>query len=78
MPEEQKKNTALASLVKAETAVQIALVLPIAVFLGWGLGAALDHWLHTGWIFLGGIGLGAAAGFFQMFRIARQMMRSSN
>jgi F0F1-type ATP synthase assembly protein I len=73
---EKKNNSALGSLVKAETALQIALVLPAAVFVGWAVGAGLDHWLHTRWIYMAGIVLGSAAGFFQMFRIARQLMRS--
>lgn len=75
MPD-KKNPSALKSLVKAETALQIALVLPAAVFIGWALGGALDHWLHTHWLFLGGIILGAIAGFIQMFRMANQLMRS--
>jgi F0F1-type ATP synthase assembly protein I len=73
-----KQDGAMASLVKAETAFQIALVLPAAVFLGWALGAGLDHWLHTGWIYMAGIVAGSVGGFIQMFRIANQLMKSSD
>ncbi len=75
---EKKKDSALGSLVKAETALQIALVLPAAVFFGWALGAGLDHWLHRTWIYLAGIVLGSVAGFYQMFSIAQKLMKSQD
>jgi len=75
---EKKKSGAMDQLVKAETALQIALVLPIAAFVGWAAGAGLDHWLHTQWLFMVGIVVGSAAGFYQMFRIARQLLRSTD
>src|SRR5581483_9491753 len=33
---------------------QLAFVLPAATFVGWLIGVALDHWLHTGWLYLAG------------------------
>ena len=47
---------------------QIALVLPASVVAGMILGAALDKWLHTTWIMLAGVVLGAVAGFYQLVR----------
>ena len=47
---------------------QLAFVLPTALVVGWLLGAALDHWLHTTWIYLAGILLGIAAGFVDLIR----------
>ncbi len=32
------------------------------------MGAALDRWLHTTWIYLAGILLGIAAGFVELIR----------
>lgn len=59
----------LNTLVRAEKLTQIAFILPVAVFVGWALGAALDKWLHQHWIYIAGILLGAAAGFVQIFRL---------
>jgi len=54
---------------RAEKLTQIAFVLPVAVFVGWALGAALDKWLHQHWIYLAGIIFGSVAGFIQIFRL---------
>jgi F0F1-type ATP synthase assembly protein I len=35
---------------------------------GWLIGAALDRWLHTTWLYLAGILLGIAAGFIELIR----------
>ena len=47
----------------------LALMLPAAVLVGYWLGAALDHWLHTGrvWTVIGVL-LGAAAGLIELLR----------
>ena len=47
---------------------QLAFVLPTALVVGWLIGAALDRWLHTTWIYLAGILLGIAAGFVDLIR----------
>ena len=47
---------------------QLAFVLPAATALGWLIGAALDHWLHTTWIYLAGIIMGIIAGFVDLIR----------
>ena len=47
---------------------QLAFVLPAALVVGWLLGAALDRWLHTSWLYLVGILLGIAAGFVELIR----------
>lgn len=69
----QQNPSGLKSLVKAESIVQLALVLPAAVLIGLGIGTLLDHWLHQSWIYLAGIGLGAVAGFTQIIRTAVQL-----
>ena len=57
------------TLVRAEKMTQIAFILPAAVLVGWLAGAGLDKWLHTGWLYIAGILLGAVAGFIQIFRL---------
>jgi F0F1-type ATP synthase assembly protein I len=47
---------------------QLAFVLPAATAIGWFVGVALDHWLHTTWIYLAGIILGIIAGFVDLIR----------
>lgn len=55
--------------VGAEKYIQLGIMLPAAVFIGWIVGAALDRWLHTRWLALVGLLLGIAAGFVQLVRI---------
>ena len=47
---------------------QLAFVLPAATFVGWLIGAALDRWLHTGWLYLLGLMVGIVAGFVELIR----------
>ena len=42
---------------------QLAFVFPAATVAGWLIGAALDGWLHTTWLYLAGLILGIVAGF---------------
>jgi F0F1-type ATP synthase assembly protein I len=67
-PEPEKHG--LKSLVQAESLFQIALVLPIAVLIGWFAGAALDRWLHQSWITVVGLLLGMVAGMMEAVRMA--------
>lgn len=48
---------------------EIAFIIPAAVVVGLLLGKLLDYWLHTHWLFLGGIIFGAVVGFIQMIRM---------
>jgi ATP synthase protein I len=57
------------SMVRMQSIIQLALMLPAAVVVGYFLGLALDHWLHQHWINIAGLLLGAAAGLVQMFRV---------
>jgi len=47
---------------------QLAFVFPAALVVGWLVGALLDRWLHTTWLYLAGILLGIAAGFIELIR----------
>ena len=56
--------------VQAARYSQLAFVFPAALVVGWLIGAALDRWLHTTWLYLAGILLGIAAGFIELIRAA--------
>ena len=57
------------SLVRVESLIQLALLLPAAVVIGSAIGMALDRWLHQHWINILGLIAGAVAGFVQIFMI---------
>jgi F0F1-type ATP synthase assembly protein I len=72
------RNTVLRGVARVETLIQIALVLPIAVVLGWAIGDWLDHKFHQDWISIIGLLIGVAAGFTQAIRLANQANRSGD
>ena len=47
---------------------QVAFVLPAALVVGWLVGALLDKWFHTTWLYLAGLVLGIVAGFVELIR----------
>jgi Putative F0F1-ATPase subunit Ca2+/Mg2+ transporter len=48
---------------------QIAFIFPAATVVGWLIGVALDHWLHTTWLYIVGLILGIIAGFVELIRL---------
>lgn len=48
---------------------QLAFIFPAATVVGWLIGLALDHWLHTTWLYLAGLILGIIAGFVELIRM---------
>jgi F0F1-type ATP synthase assembly protein I len=48
---------------------QLAFIFPAATVVGWLIGVALDHWLHTTWLYLAGLILGIIAGFAELIRL---------
>ena len=48
----------------------LAVMLPLATLIGWAIGAGLDRWLHTSWLYIVGLVLGIVAGFVELIRIA--------
>ena len=69
-PAPDPKNTGRNNFwVQAARYSQLAFVLPGALVVGWLVGAALDRWLHTTWLYLVGIVLGIAAGFIELIRV---------
>jgi F0F1-type ATP synthase assembly protein I len=49
---------------------EIGFMIPAAVIVGYLLGLLGDYLLHTHWIYMAGIVLGAVAGFVSMIRRA--------
>ena len=72
-PEKAAKPSAgdgsLHSLVRVESLIQLGLLLPACVVIGWAIGLALDRWLSLHWMNVAGLILGAIAGFVQTIRI---------
>jgi F0F1-type ATP synthase assembly protein I len=66
LPEPGKKNP----WVQVSNYAQLAVVFPLATVIGFLLGKALDHWLHTTWLQIAGLILGIAAGFVELIRTA--------
>jgi F0F1-type ATP synthase assembly protein I len=62
---EKKPN----SFVQIAKYSELAVIFPAATVAGWLLGAAMDRWLHTHWLYLVGLLLGIVAGFVQLIRM---------
>jgi F0F1-type ATP synthase assembly protein I len=58
------------SWVQMANYAQLAIVFPAATVIGWLIGAALDKWLHTDWLYIVGLLLGIVAGFVELIRTA--------
>jgi F0F1-type ATP synthase assembly protein I len=63
------KDAGLHSLVRVESLIQLGLLLPACIVIGWAMGLALDRWLNQHWMNVAGLILGAIAGFVQTIRI---------
>jgi ATP synthase protein I len=68
-PNRKRDNGGLKTLVQAEKMIQIAIMLPAAVFIGYILGYWLDKTLHQSWISILGLLLGGAAGLISVIRL---------
>jgi F0F1-type ATP synthase assembly protein I len=66
MPPDSDKKNFLVTLARYS---EIAFIFPAATVVGWLIGAGLDHWLHTTWLYIVGLILGIIAGFVQLIRI---------
>lgn len=73
MPDEKSSKTSL--IVQLARYSEIAVIFPAATAVGWLAGVALDHWLHTTWLYLVGLILGIVAGFVQLIRMASSLGR---
>jgi len=68
--ETQRKDGAKSAWIQMANYAQLAVIFPAATVVGWLVGAALDRWLHTSWLYLVGLILGIIAGFVELIRTA--------
>jgi ATP synthase protein I len=66
----RKRHAGLSALVEAEKWMQIALVVPCSVGIGWLIGALLGNWLHQKWISIAGVVFGGISGLVYVVRMA--------
>jgi len=53
-----------------EKYLQLGITIPASTFVGWLIGAGLDHWLGKHSLALGGLIVGTIAGFVYFIRTA--------
>ena len=46
----------------------LLVIIVVGIVAGWLAGLALDHWLHTTWLYLAGLIVGIIAGFVELIR----------
>ena len=68
MPDDDPRDDKRSFWIQIARYSQLGFALPAATFAGWLIGAALDHWLHTKWLYLVGLLLGIVAGFIELIR----------
>ncbi len=59
---DSKRSSGIDAIVKAETGIQIALILPSSVVVCWLIGAWADKHFHQSWISIVGVVFGAISG----------------
>ena len=69
MPDESPERQKRSLILQLANYSQLAFIFPAATVVGWLIGAALDHWLHTSWLYLVGLILGIIAGFVELIRL---------
>ena len=57
---------------------EIGFIIPASILLGFFLGKLADYWLHTKWLYLVGLLLGAVVGFWQMIRMAMSAFKKDD
>jgi len=72
-----KVSSGVEAVVQAEKLMQIALMLPSTVAIGWLIGAWGDSRLHQSWMAIAGIVLGGISGLYYVIRIAIISERNS-
>ena len=72
-----KVSGGVEAVIQAEKLMQIALLLPSAVGVGWLIGAWADNHFHQSWITIAGVVFGAISGLFYVIRMAITAERDS-
>jgi len=68
MPPDDEPTKQKSMWVQLANYSQLAFIFPAATVAGWLIGLAVDHWLHTTWLYLAGLILGIVAGFVELIR----------
>ena len=71
-PPDKDKKDPLVSLARYS---EIGFMIPAGILVGLLAGKLLDYWLHTRWLYLVGLLLGAVLGFTQMIRMAMRVSK---
>ena len=66
----------LSAYIEAERYLQIALMLPAAALIGWGIGAWIDWKLQLHWLGAVGVVVGCLAGVVNVIRMAMAYVRA--
>ena len=69
MPEDPAERQKRSLILQLANYSQLAFIFPAATVVGWLIGAGLDRWLHTNWLYLVGLILGIIAGFVELIRL---------
>jgi F0F1-type ATP synthase assembly protein I len=69
VPEDPRERQKRSLILQLANYSQLAFIFPAATVVGWLIGAALDRWLHTTWLYLAGLILGIIAGFVELIRL---------
>ncbi len=70
MPSQDDNSEKKSGWIQIARYSQLAFVFPAATVAGWLIGAALDRWLHTTWLYIAGLIVGIVAGFVELIRTA--------
>jgi F0F1-type ATP synthase assembly protein I len=76
VPDKQSPNKSV--WVQVGRYSQLAVIFPAATVVGLLIGAALDRWLHTTWLYLVGLILGIVAGFVELIKLVSSAGQDSN
>jgi len=68
-PDDQDSPDKKTFLLQIAKYSQLAFIFPAATVVGWLVGAGLDRWLHTTWLYLVGLILGIVAGFVELIQM---------
>jgi F0F1-type ATP synthase assembly protein I len=68
MADEQRDDKIQSAAIVWARYSEIAFIIPAAVVVGLLIGKLLDHWLHTHWLYIAGVIVGAVLGFVEMIR----------
>jgi len=72
-PKDDRKTTPTGMLIKGDREMSIAFILPVSIFVGYGIGWFVDSRLGTKYWSLVGLLIGIVAGFVDMIRQIRAM-----